>query len=161
MPRDYITILNRLATDKNLPTVTYNTLATAYPHRTPGSKHVLQSVHAECTLAVYLASLGRPWTNIEIGCSKSTCWLCAEYLSHKQAGLAFHVRGGHGKLLPGWMMPEGGDKKVEMYLSTLVEDALLEVLHKAHNAEQQPRSASHGEEKKNSDRIEEPFWLRC
>lgn len=106
-------IVNRSATDRNLPTLTYDTLTTEYPSRTPGltcnksSHSIIHSVHVECTLAGYLASLGRPWTNIEIGCSKDSCWLCELYLSHRQAGLAFHAQTVHGRLLPGWTMPEG------------------------------------------------------
>lgn len=169
MPKDYLTILNRYATDKNLPMATYDTLATAYPHRTPAPtgvkpfQPVLQSVHAECTLAVYLASLGRPWNNVVIGCSKGSCWLCESYLSHRQGGLAFHVRNAHGKLQPGWTMPQGGDPMVEEYLRTLVEDEVVEVLHKAHNAKRgdsQPCSDNVEEEKKKTELIGKPSWSR-
>lgn len=169
MPKDYLKILNRFTAEKNLPKATYETLAKAYPlctapsTRGKRSQPVTQSVHAECTLAVYLASLGRPWTNVEIGCSKGSCWLCESYLRHKQSGLAFHVRNVHGKLQPGWTMPEGGDVMVESYLRTLVEGEVVEVLHKAQNAKRgdsQPRSESDEEEKKASVLIAKPSWAR-
>ncbi|KAL0631007.1 hypothetical protein Q9L58_010143 [Maublancomyces gigas] len=170
MPKDYLTILNRFATERNLPTATYATIAAAYPICTPAPtagkplQSVLHSVHAECTLAVYLTSLGRPWTNIEIGCSKGSCWLCEFYLSHTQAGLAFHVRNVHGKLQPGWTMPEGGDAMVEKSLRELVVNEVIEVMHKAHNGtrgDSQPRSESDEDEKKNTEPtpIRRPFWV--
>lgn len=108
MPKDYLEILNRFAAQRNLPEASYKTLLSAHLHRTDPptgagkqTQSVTHSVHAECTLAVYMASLGRPWSNIEIRCSKGSCWLCESYLKRNQAGLAFHVRNVHGKLQPG------------------------------------------------------------
>lgn len=167
MPKDYLTILNRFATERNLPTATYDTIATAYPNCTPAPtvgrplQSVLHSVHVECTLAVYLASLGRPWSNIEIGCSKRSCWLCESYLSHRQAGLAFHVRNVHGKLQPGWTMPEGGDAMVEKSVRALVMNEVIEVMHKAHNGKRgdsHPRLDCDEDEVKEPAVIEKPFW---
>lgn len=169
MPRDYLKILNRYAGDTNLPEATYETLAKAYPLSTPAptgrkrSQPVTQSVHAECSLAVYLASLGHNWANVEIGCSKGSCWLCELYLRHEQSGLAFHVRNVHGKLQPGWTMPQGGDPTAEQHLRTLVEGEMVEVLHKAQNTKRgdsQPRSESDEEERRAPELIGKPSWAR-
>lgn len=134
MPKDYLTILNNFATDVHLPTVTYQTLASSYPHLTlpptngETTEPVIQFVHAECTLASYLASLQRPWANIEIGCSKASCWLCELYLSHKQGDLTFHIRHVSGKLRSGWTMPEGIAARVEEYIRSLVLEEVFDVL---------------------------------
>lgn len=59
-------------------------------------------------------------------------------------------------------MPQGGDPMVEQFLRRLVEDEVVEVLHKAHNAKRgdtQPRSES-DEEQKNTELIGKPSWSR-
>lgn len=151
MPTNYLTIVNRYATECNVPTISYEALKDAYPAATaldPGdvlrSQRVTLSVHAECIVALFMASLPRSWKFVEIGCSKGSCWLCEQYLA-TDTRLMFHVSNVHGKLQPGWVMPPGGDPSVEAHIVDVINDGLQEVILRAvgsKRSDSEPRSES-------------------
>ncbi|KAL0630525.1 hypothetical protein Q9L58_010628 [Maublancomyces gigas] len=137
MPTDYLTIANNYATERNIPTISYDTLKNAYPDSTflsPDDAHRSQSVtftvHAECTVAMFMASLSRPWEFVKIGSSKGSCWLCERYLE-LDTKLKFHVSNEHGKLQPGWSIPPGGDAVVNAQVAELIGDELEEIVLRA------------------------------
>ncbi|KAL0633676.1 hypothetical protein Q9L58_007399 [Maublancomyces gigas] len=155
-PADFLLVMNQYAAEKRLPQVDYPALTRACPRHTPfviGGKpdqFKTQCVYAECTLAVYLTKLGHSWEHIEIGCSKGSCWLCEMYFTNYCSVLKFHVSNVHGKLLPGWTIPAGGDQGSKEHIPALIDDGTQEVLHRAHNSKKsdsEPRSGreSNGE----------------
>lgn len=167
---DFLSILNKCANENNLPEINYNSLAQAYPPRIPfdvnnqSLSRVKHSVHAECTLAVYLNALDRNWEHVEIGCSKGSCWLCETYLARYCSVLKFHVSHLHGKLQPGWKIPAGGDHVSNQRILDLVDDEVLEVLHRTHNStktDSEPRSGSDSDDKKvTAKRAAKPAWFK-
>lgn len=169
-PADFLLILNQCATEKRLPQVDYPALTKAYPSQSPFAvdmksvQPVTQSVHAECSLAVYLTTLDRTWEQIEIGCSKGSCWLCEMYLNQYCSILKFYFSNLHGKLQPGWTIPVGGDPVSRQRILDLVDDAVLEVLHRTNNSKRsdsEPRSGSESDEKKKvaAERAAKPGWF--
>lgn len=153
MPTDYILILNSYANERTMVTTSYDELKTVFPGTTTltpedslKSQRVTFSVHAECTIGVFMASRGRPWEFVEIGCSKGSCWLCERYLE-QDTRLKFHVSNVHGKLQPGWKMPgpPRGDAMVEAQVMEAINDQLEEVLLRAignRRTDSEPRSES-------------------
>lgn len=129
MPADYLTIVNRYATQRKIPTISYDTLKNAYHDTTPEDagrdQRVTYTVHAECTVAMFMASLPRSWEFVEIGWSKGLCWLCERYLA-LDTRLQFHVSNVHGKLQPGWTIPPGGDAQVDACVVEAIGDELEE-----------------------------------
>lgn len=150
MAANFLPILNRCATTHHLPPITAESLLTAYPNstRTPATGSALQpvkqTVHAECALAVFMASVDRNWEFVKIGCSKGSCWLCEMYLRH-ESRFKFHASNVHGKLQAGWTIPPGGDSAGREFRLQLVNDAVHEVLLKSENSrrgDSHPRSGS-------------------
>lgn len=151
MPTDYLSIVNSHAVERNIPTISYDTLKNAYPDTTslaPEDAHRSQSVtytvHAECTVAMFMASLSRPWEFVEIGCSKGSCWLCEQYLG-LDTRLKFHVSNVHGKLQPGWTIPPGGDVQVDTQVVESIGDEFEEIVLRAvgsKRGDSEPRSGS-------------------
>lgn len=151
MPTDYLPIVNSYAIERNIPTISYDTLKNAYPDTTslaPEDAHrsqgVTYSVHAECSVATFMASLSRPWEFVEIGCSKGSCWLCERYL-RLDTRLKFHVSNVNGQLKPGWMIPPRGDARVNTQVVELVGDELEEIVLRAVGSKRggsEPRSES-------------------
>lgn len=90
---------------------------------------VTQSVHVECTLAVYLTTLHRTWSFVEIGCSKPSCWLCEMYLLQYR-GSMFRMSRVHRKLQPGWMMPREEGTELNEYVSEVVDGEMMKVLRR-------------------------------
>lgn len=150
--------------------VDYDSLTKAYPPQSPFDVdnkswlRVKHSVHAECTLAVYLHSLDRNWEHIEIGCSKGSCWLCEMYLTGYSPALKFHVSHVHGKLQPGWQIPAHGNQVSTKRILDLVNDEVLEVLYRTHNntkTDEKPRSGSDtGKKEVNVKRAAKPAWFK-
>lgn len=151
MPTDYLSIVNGHAIHRKIGTISYKALKNAYPDATalsPADVHktqrVTHSAHAECTVAMYMAALSRPWEYVEIGCSKSSCWLCERYLSF-DTRLKFHVSNVHGKLQPGWTIPYNGEVHVNAQVVEMIEDELEEVILRvvgSKTGDSEPRSPS-------------------
>lgn len=137
MPTDYLPIVNSYAIERNIPTISYDTLKNAYPDTTslaPEDAHrsqgVTYSMHAECTVATFMASLSRPWEFVGIGCSKASCWLCERYLG-LDTRLKFHVSNVHGQLKPGWTIPPLGDTRVNTQVVESIGDELEAIVLRA------------------------------
>lgn len=150
MPANFMPILNRCATEYHMSPITPEALLTAYPSSTRvpitgcATQPVRQTVHAECSLAVFMSSLDRSWEFVEIGCSKGSCWLCEMYL-RQESRLKFHVSNVHGKLQAGWTLPPGGDETGREFMRQLVDDEVQEILLKSENSrrgDSHPRSGS-------------------
>lgn len=176
MPSDYLQIVNGYAIERRIPTITFDKLKNAYPNTSSvvlkgadRTQSVTYTVHAECTVAMHMVALQRPWEFVEIGCSKGSCWLCERYLS-LDSRLQFHVSNVHGKLQPGWTIPPGGDSKVNAQVVESVGDELEEIVLRAVGntpGDSEPRSSSDSEnEAKHEAEIEATpttgslYWAR-
>lgn len=119
------------------------TLCSAYPGATIPSVTqkdtltVTHSVHAECTLAMYMISTHPDWNYIELGVSKGSCWMCEKLLDHlhQSRGTNFLVSNFHGKLQAGWVCPpqDVGAQDVAGQSRRIVAAALEEIIEHAHN----------------------------
>lgn len=142
-PKDYIVILNRFAAERGLQPLTMETLRGAYPGATMPSVSqkdtlaVTHSVHAECTLAMYMILMRPDWNYIELGVSKGSCWMCEKLLQHlhQSRGTNFLVSNFHGKLQSGWVCPPlvVGVLDIAGQSSRIVAAALEEIIEHSHN----------------------------
>lgn len=68
---------------------------------------------------------------IEIGISKSSCWICNEFLMsfHRlYPHISIRVSSSHGKLDPAWRFPHETPPEVVGNVNKQVEDALVELV---------------------------------
>ena len=102
----------------------------------PVKANIQSCVHCELVVA---QTLLRDWkrytaTRLAIGCSKPSCYLCTEYLSHlnvqQPREKKFVLRGTHGKRVPGWIPPNEEDAYLNepaMHVRKLVGGKIKEV----------------------------------
>jgi len=109
------------------------------PKNPPPPKFAKQkkSTHCESTLGVAFAnahanlSTTEPGVLLEIGVSKSSCWLCREFLRTLCLcfpGLRVHVSSCHGKITPGWTLPQGTPAGLARAMEKRVHDEFDEVV---------------------------------
>jgi hypothetical protein len=140
---DALTLLNRWAVNHRRPMMTTERIMAAYPNvqerslvrhdiaitvvnhgmaGVPSKPVVIKNAccHAECTIAMFLLRSVRPPTLrdeggfIEVGISKSACWLCQKFFEllreHTNINVLYSTN--HGKIYSGWRCP-GSDGTVE------------------------------------------------
>ncbi|KAG0635675.1 hypothetical protein HOY80DRAFT_1092404, partial [Tuber brumale] len=140
-PQDILTILNDWAAYKNISEVTQESLDAAYPQRSePATSkasmvpNIKSRVHCESGLALAFTELcltSEAMSTIEIGVSKSSCWLCREYANILQRiyrHIKIHVSSHHGQLTAGWRLPPRTPPEVQAAMNKRIQDALEDVI---------------------------------
>lgn len=97
-----------------------------------GNARVTTSCHCKLILALRAIESGNTATTINIGVSKSTCWLCEQYLeflSHNQ-NVRLLVSQCHGKIHAGWQIPKNTPEAVKKKVHLLVHEEVTEI-HKS------------------------------
>lgn len=91
------------------------------------------SVHCESMLAVaFVNAYAKSQTPalLEIGVSKSCCWLCREFINLLRLHypyLRIDTPGCHGKLTAGWRLPEETPQEVSNAMKKRVEDLCTDI----------------------------------
>lgn len=112
--------------------VTPSDIESKYPNQSSlmtGSVSITVSAHCELTLALHaLNSPSKPKT-VEIGLSKTLCWLCQEFVENlKDAGaIRVFVSENQGKMHAGWTIPPNTPSEIEFRMRQLVEEEIKEL----------------------------------
>lgn len=144
LPVDFVGTINAWARHTGEPEVSERALRVAFPDMDPlptnllAMQNVTVSVHCECTLLLSMidstnGSAPVP-TLLELGVSKSSCFMCREFISAVQSRYRFitvRVSSCHGKHVAGWTIPESTPSALRNIMSKRLRDEMDEVLQRA------------------------------
>lgn len=132
IPKSICSLLNEDATKTEQEHVTEKDFKTKFPDicaESAGNARVTTSCHCELILALRAIESGNTAIPIKIGVSKSTCWLCEQYLeflSHNQ-NVRLLVSQSHGKFHAGWQIPKNTPEAVKRKVHLLVHEEVRKI----------------------------------
>lgn len=138
VPADFVDTVNAWAHHTGELPVSEEELRTAFPdmHDRPtdplAKQNVTVTVHCECTLL--LAVLTTAPALVEIGVSKSSCFMCCEFIRAVQRRYRYmtvRVSSWHGKYVAGWRLPVAAPRGFGEVMVKKVRDEMDVVLLRA------------------------------
>jgi hypothetical protein len=102
----------------------------------PSVVAVTESVHCECSIILEILKQfpTSPIVVIEVGISKSMCWLCNEFFrafQKKHPHITVYYSTCHAKYTAGWRFPKATPVALRHSMERFIEEELLEVHSKA------------------------------
>lgn len=138
VPGDFVATVNAWADHTGELPVSERALRTAFPDMDEhpadplATQNVTVSVHCECTLL--LAVLSPTPALVELGVSKSSCFMCREFILAVQARyrhISVRMSSCHGKHVAGWSLPVTAPEGLVEHMRKRVCDEMDEVLQRA------------------------------
>lgn len=135
---DFVATINAWADHNGELPVSERALRTAFPDMDDrpadrlATQSVTVSVHCECTLL--LAMLSDTPAMVELGVSKSSCFMCREFILAVQTRyrhLTVRVSSCHRKHVAGWSLPMVAPQGLIEHMEKRVRDEMDEVLQRA------------------------------